>query len=251
MLALASLFGFNWNSSTAPLSADSIAGEAMSSNITSRRGSAAKGNIINVKLKPGGLSRFGYHADSSLQSRHRALLRAARAEGFRPIIGRLNLIATYSKNRTPRYSRIFKADQRWLSKYYAAMKDRRSTTATRGSSSKLTMGSSPNRGAANRRVSPGVVEQLLPNKAKEVYHLTEEEEEGLDEFLEEIEEMDFMKELMDAEITASKAKKDAEDAEAASEMDAEVAASKEKKDAEDASEEEEDAEDASEEEGDE
>ncbi len=129
MLALASLFGFSWGS---PPAADSIAAESLSAPRRKRK------TVINVKLKPGGLSRFGYSADASVRSRHAALLRAARSEGFVPIIQRLNLIATFSKNRSPGYSRIFKMDQRWLSDYYAAVKEREGRSSRRSRSSKIT-----------------------------------------------------------------------------------------------------------------
>jgi hypothetical protein len=95
--------------------------------------------IIPVTLKPGGLSGFGYHSESTTRSRHAALLRAARSEGFVPIIRRLSLIATFSRYRSPKYSRIFKKDQRWLSDYYAAVKEREGKSQGRSRmSSKLT-----------------------------------------------------------------------------------------------------------------
>lgn len=77
--------------------------------------------IIPVKLKRGVLSGYGYHADRTVRSRHIALLRASRDEGFSPIIKRLTLIATFTRYRSPRYSRIFKLDQEWLSNYYRAI----------------------------------------------------------------------------------------------------------------------------------
>lgn len=132
MLALASLFGFNWPASSA---SGDVA--AVSSAKNKRR------TIINVKLKPGGLSRFGYHANLSLRSRHIALLRAARSEGFVPIIQRLNLTSTFSKNRSPRFSKIFKMDQRWLSAYYEKEKQKASYIGRRTSSRSVHGASSP------------------------------------------------------------------------------------------------------------
>lgn len=79
--------------------------------------------IIPVKLERGGLSKFGYYADNTVRSRHNALLRGARSEGFLPIIQRLNLIATFSRYRSPHYSKIFKSDQEWLSAHYKVLKD--------------------------------------------------------------------------------------------------------------------------------
>lgn len=113
MLALASFFGFGEKPKATT--------ETTSPKAPKR---PRRRTIIPVTLKPGGLSRFGYSANNTTRSRHIALLRAAREEGFRPIIGRLNLIATFSRYRSPAYSRIFKQDQEWLSDYYAAVKER-------------------------------------------------------------------------------------------------------------------------------
>lgn len=92
----------------------------------SRRRSSDGRTIINVELKPGGLSDWGYDSDSSATSRHRALMRAARGEGYRPIIGRLNLLYVYNRYRSPHYAKIFKMDQKWLSKKYEQAKVPRS-----------------------------------------------------------------------------------------------------------------------------
>ncbi len=142
MEGLFSIFDFDTPSSTQhyALRQESDSGDMES---RQRRTSSRSRVIIPVKLKPGGLSRFGYHADNSTLSRHIALLRAAREEGFPPIIRRLSLIATFSKYRTPHYSRIFKKDQQWLSRYYKAVKTRRSSTSGRGTRSGLTSGAAP------------------------------------------------------------------------------------------------------------
>lgn len=108
-----------------------------SSRSRSRRSRSRSGSrtIIGVTPKPGGLSKHGYHADNSVKSRHAALIRAARSEGYRPVIARLNLEYVYLKNASPRYARIFKADQRWLSAQYDKVKSRSSSSRSRRSSS--------------------------------------------------------------------------------------------------------------------
>lgn len=78
--------------------------------------------VIDVKLKKGALSKFGYHVDDKVQTRHRALLRGARLEGYVPLIRRLGLQATFLKNNSPKKSKIFKQDQNWLSDHYDAWK---------------------------------------------------------------------------------------------------------------------------------
>jgi len=85
--------------------------------------------IIDAHPKKGGLSKFGYHADDKASVRRAALLRGAKREGYGPLIRRLSLEATYLKNSSPKYSRIFKADQRWLSKKYEELKRKRSTAS--------------------------------------------------------------------------------------------------------------------------
>lgn len=126
MLALAKFFGF----ADPPSQQDSP-----------RRQSRKRRTIIPVKLKPGGLSRFGYHTDKTERARHNALLRAAREEGFAPIIQRLNLTATFTKNSQPENSRIFRKDQEWLSDYYAAVKERSGSSRSRSRSSSSSAGS--------------------------------------------------------------------------------------------------------------
>lgn len=131
MLALAALFGYS--QPAAPR-------RRASSPTVASAGRKKRKTIIDVKLKPGGLSRFGYHAENSTRSRHLALLRAAREEGYQPIIARLNVTATFLKNNSPRISRIFKADQRWLSAHYASVKgtaaERRGTRSVKRSASR-------------------------------------------------------------------------------------------------------------------
>lgn len=141
MLALASLFGFNWSASSPTHPGSDTLGSGDVAAVSSAKNK--RRTIINVKLKPGGLSRFGYHANLSLRSRHIALLRAARSEGFVPIIQRLNLTSTFSKNRSPRFSKIFKMDQRWLSAYYEKEKQKASYISRRTSSRIVHGASSP------------------------------------------------------------------------------------------------------------
>lgn len=81
--------------------------------------------IIDAHPKKGGLSKFGYHADDRAYIRRKALLRGASREGFAPLIRRLSLEATYLKNNSPKYARIFKSDQVWLSKKYQEFKQRK------------------------------------------------------------------------------------------------------------------------------
>lgn len=82
--------------------------------------------IIPVVLKKGGLSKFGYHSLDPIRTRHAALMRAVKAEGFLPIIKRLTVISTFDRYRSPRYARIFKKDQEWLSKLHEKEKAKES-----------------------------------------------------------------------------------------------------------------------------
>lgn len=119
--------------------------------------------VIPVVLKPGGLSRFGYHAENTDRSRHVALLRAVREEGYLPIIRRLNLIATFNRYKSPRFSRVFKKDQEWLSKRYKKEEVNRSSRvrsgrATRRTSQSPTMGG-VRRGLGAARADPPATSQ--------------------------------------------------------------------------------------------
>lgn len=136
MLALASLFGFDWKSPVIEAQKSPSAPQVPESFQRGKRKT-----IIGVKLKRGLLTQFGYHADKSARARHIALMKAVAHEGYVGVIRHLNLVATYSKNRTPAISRIFRQDQRWLSAKYKKEKERTGQSHIRwGGSSKLTAG---------------------------------------------------------------------------------------------------------------
>lgn len=70
---------------------------------------------VNIKLrKEGSLSKFGYKASDSTESRHRALRKAVRASSPVEVVRRLNAVAVLNKNRKPRMAAKFRADMRWI-----------------------------------------------------------------------------------------------------------------------------------------
>ncbi len=62
------------------------------------------------KLKKGDLTQFGYSAKSPERTRHSAIKKAVKKMGVVPIERKLNALAVYTKNRSPRLSKEFKAD---------------------------------------------------------------------------------------------------------------------------------------------
>lgn len=124
----------------------------------SRSSSSSKKIIIDVELKPGGLSDYGYDSRDPARQRRLAIMRAVRAEGYRPIIGRLNLLSVFNKNRSPHFAKIFKSDQRWLSRRYEEVKSRGSSSrsssrSTRGRSFSTRRGARRTRSSRSRRRS--------------------------------------------------------------------------------------------------
>lgn len=103
--------------------------------MTSRRGGRrGRRTVIDVELKPGALTKYGYNVRDRTPVRHQALKRGARQEGYLPLIQRLSLEATFLKNSSPRLSKVFKSDQRWLSEEYEDWKERTGERESRRSS---------------------------------------------------------------------------------------------------------------------
>jgi hypothetical protein len=71
-------------------------------------------------VKKGGLTKYGYSSKDAESTRRNALARAIKAEGPNVVEKRLNAIATYNKNKSPKLYRIFKGDANWVhNKYFA------------------------------------------------------------------------------------------------------------------------------------
>lgn len=78
---------------------------------------------INVELKKGELSKYGYSPKKNENSRHRALLKSVKTPSGNlsqskmvKTIKRLNVIATYTKNTQPNNSKKYKKDMQYMSK---------------------------------------------------------------------------------------------------------------------------------------
>jgi hypothetical protein len=69
-------------------------------------------------LKKGSLGKYGYSAESSVQTRHAALKRAIKGISRNSVIRKLNAVAVLQKNKNPGVSKIFRADQQWISKNF-------------------------------------------------------------------------------------------------------------------------------------
>jgi hypothetical protein len=72
------------------------------------------------KLKSGELGKHGYHSIKNMgqSSRHIALKRAINDYGVKKILKKLNAIRVYQKNTSPKISKLFYEDMRWIRKKY-------------------------------------------------------------------------------------------------------------------------------------
>ena len=86
-----------------------------------------KKTIIDVKLKKGELTKHGYHPSNTKLSRHRALVKSIKSRDnvskpkMRSTIRKLNLLSTFTKNSQKKNSKIYKSDQKWLSKKLSSL----------------------------------------------------------------------------------------------------------------------------------
>jgi hypothetical protein len=89
-------------------------------------GRPGKGKKILPKLKPGKLSQFGYEKiiDLSTPERQHILKIAIDKIGHREIIGRLTVLANYTKLSNPKFHKIIKNDQEWVSQKYNLWKEK-------------------------------------------------------------------------------------------------------------------------------
>lgn len=68
------------------------------------------------KLKKGELGRYGYTTTAKASVRHRALNKATRKYGALSVYRKLNALAVYTKNTSPRSSKTAKADRNYIGK---------------------------------------------------------------------------------------------------------------------------------------
>jgi hypothetical protein len=80
-----------------------------------RRGKTRRGKGIGP-LREGELSQFGYSGVAKLSEarRHAALKLAVGKFGALTVIRKLNAVAVYTKNTSPKVSRIFRSDMAWI-----------------------------------------------------------------------------------------------------------------------------------------
>lgn len=82
----------------------------------SKKRSSKRRRQVIPPLRKGSLGKYGYSAESSVQTRHAALKKAVNGISRNSVIRKLNAVAVLQKNKNPRISKIFRADQRWVSK---------------------------------------------------------------------------------------------------------------------------------------
>ena len=73
---------------------------------------------VKISVRKGTLTRFGYHINNSERSRHIALNKAVRSEGYLPIFRKLNALAIFRKNKKGVEYRNLKNDMKYLNSKY-------------------------------------------------------------------------------------------------------------------------------------
>src|SRR5579872_4138318 len=66
------------------------------------------------KLRKGELKKYGYSSSEVQSDRHKSLSKAVKSYGATSVFRKLNVLATFNKNRSPVLSRKFKSDRNWV-----------------------------------------------------------------------------------------------------------------------------------------
>jgi len=75
-------------------------------------------------LKKGELRAFGYSADASEESRHKALRAASKKYSSLSVLRKLNALAVYNKRTQPEHATVYKADQQYVSEIHKKEKSK-------------------------------------------------------------------------------------------------------------------------------
>ena len=70
------------------------------------------------KLHEGELGRYGYSTKAKSLTRHRALNKATRKYGPLSVYRKLNALAVYTKNSSPKTSKTVKADRNYIGRHH-------------------------------------------------------------------------------------------------------------------------------------
>jgi hypothetical protein len=70
------------------------------------------------KLKKGELGQYGYSTTAKATSRHRAINKATRKYGPLSVYRKLNALAVYTKNTSPKTSKTVKADRNYIGRKF-------------------------------------------------------------------------------------------------------------------------------------
>ena len=105
------------------------------------RSKGKKTHRVIPKLKKGGLTKYGYSVHESATSRHNAIKKALKAYGYSNLIKKLNAIKVLSKNTSPKNSRIYGNDIKYIqrisgSKSKSRRKSRKSKSRRKSRKSK-------------------------------------------------------------------------------------------------------------------
>ena len=75
-------------------------------------------------LKKGELRKFGYAADASEESRHKALRAASKKYTSLTVLRKLNALATYNKRTQPEHAVVYKSDREYVSELHKREKSK-------------------------------------------------------------------------------------------------------------------------------
>jgi hypothetical protein len=81
------------------------------------RGGRTRRNLIG-KLKPGLMKAVGYSASKPTTARRKAVDRAVKRYGKLSTLRKLNAVAVYTRRTSPKKSRTFKSDVKYVQKKY-------------------------------------------------------------------------------------------------------------------------------------
>ena len=80
------------------------------------QGNKGKGPELITGLQKGSLKQFGYSSKVDAEGRHKALAKAVKVYGEQSVIKKLSAVRTLTKNTSPKSSKIFDKDIKWLHK---------------------------------------------------------------------------------------------------------------------------------------
>ena len=70
-------------------------------------------------LHKGDLKKYGYAVKNKASTRRRSLSKAVKSYGYLSVEHKLNAVSVLSKNSSPKHSKTYRSDMRWIKKRYS------------------------------------------------------------------------------------------------------------------------------------